>query len=266
MKSHYLKSFLENTPTSWAIIRACEAELLSRVKFRKPILEIGCGDGLFSQILFKDRMMIDAAIDIDNQEIERARKTKIYKQLYVMDVRSMNFKNASFNNVFSNGVLEHITNLPIALSEINRILSAKGELIITCPTNYLTTNLFIYNLLISLKLRYPAEIYGKLFNKVFRHHNLYSRKKWEDLLDSTGFQLVKYKVYGTRKSIWIHELLLPFALFSIVSKKYFHNQVFLKTFRKRVIKTFWLPILVNIPCFNPEKQYNSSTLIIAKKI
>ncbi len=265
MNKYYLKPLLENAPTSWAIIRACEAEMLADIEFTKPILEVGCGDGILSQILFKNKLVIDEAIDIDHQEIKRSKQTAIYNNLSVMDVHNMAFKNRSFKTVFSNGVLEHIPNLEKALAEINRILMAKGTLIITCPTKYLTSNLFFFNLLAKLGFNRLARYYGLIFNKVFKHINLYNKNEWKKILDKSGFSLKKFKVYNTRKIIWIHELLLPFALFSKLTKKYFNTQVFLKTLRIKIILAPLIYLLLKIKCTCSEEKLNSSALIIAEK-
>ena len=265
MKKKFLLPFLENSPTSWAIIRACEAQVLSNVKFTKPILEVGCGDGMFSQVLFADKEVIDTAIDIDIQEIKRAKKYEVFKKTLKMNVYKMSFKKRSFKTVFSNGVLEHIPNLPQALNEINRVLAKNGKLIITCPTKNLTSNLLIYNLLYQLRLKYLAQIYGFLFNKLFKHVNLYSKKEWEEVLAKSGFRLKKFTYYNTPKIIQLHELLLPFAIFSKITKKYFNTMVIFKGLRKKIFVRLWYRKLLKIPYTSSKKQVCSSALIVAVK-
>lgn len=265
MKKKYLLPFIENAPSSWAIIRACEAEVLSEVKFTRPILEVGCGDGMFSDILFDDKKVIDTAIDIDSDELERARKHNVYNKVLKMDVRNMSFKRNSFKTVFSNGVLEHIPNLPKALKEIHSVLSANGELIVTCPTKALTSNLFFYNLLYKLRLKYFAQIYGSLFNNLFVHINLHNKNEWEELLLKSGFRLKRFTYYNTPTTIQLHELLLPFAMFSKLTKKYFNTMVLFKNFRNKLLKYIWYPKLLRITCKTSYKHVYSSALIIAVK-
>jgi len=55
LERNYLKEYLKIAPTSLALVRAIECRLLSRIEFKHPLLDIGCGDGLFASLFLKTR-------------------------------------------------------------------------------------------------------------------------------------------------------------------------------------------------------------------
>jgi len=62
-KSDFLYNYLKQAPISLAIERSFECEILSKQKFQRPILDIGCGEGLFALILFDEKINVG----IDNR-------------------------------------------------------------------------------------------------------------------------------------------------------------------------------------------------------
>ncbi|MGB9594521.1 MAG: hypothetical protein ACPL7R_10345, partial [Anaerolineae bacterium] len=47
----YFALHLPEVPAFRALIRAVECRLLAEVEMPEPVLDIGCGDGIFAQIL-----------------------------------------------------------------------------------------------------------------------------------------------------------------------------------------------------------------------
>ena len=62
-KGNYLESYLRVAPAALAIERCFECEILSRQVFEPPVLDIGCGDGVFASVLFDEQ--VDLGIDPD---------------------------------------------------------------------------------------------------------------------------------------------------------------------------------------------------------
>ena len=266
MKKLLLRSLLTEAPTSWAIIRAAEIEMLSGIPFPKPILEIGCGDGLVSKVLLKRKDAVDCAIDIDPKEVARARQTGVYKKVLTMNAARMSFKANSFRTVFSNGVLEHIKTLPEVLREIERVLQPGGRLIFTCPTNHYKKNLLGYKLFRTLKMNTMADAYGDRINAVFRHFNLHDHREWQFLLVKHGLMLKKYYYYNPKLLTRIHELCLITAIPSKFTKKYFDRTVLGKSMRLKFFLSWWISFLAAVPANNEkEKSKQSSIVIVAQK-
>ena len=68
-----------DAPTPLAIERSWECILFSQEELKTPILDIGCGDGIFARSLFKSR--VNVGIDPNKVEIDRAADTMSYDEL-----------------------------------------------------------------------------------------------------------------------------------------------------------------------------------------
>jgi ubiquinone/menaquinone biosynthesis C-methylase UbiE len=96
----------------------------------KDVLEIGCGSGAGSCLFAKNGAKV-TAVDITKQAIEITKlnakvqgvKIKAMKQ----DAENMTFKDASFDFVFSWGVLHHSENTIKAFREFKRVLKTGGR-------------------------------------------------------------------------------------------------------------------------------------------
>src|SRR4051812_42839859 len=78
-RSDFLADYTASAPLALAFERTLECRLLSEQKLNRPILDLGCGDGLFARILFADR--IDTGIDPNQKELRKAERTAAYKEL-----------------------------------------------------------------------------------------------------------------------------------------------------------------------------------------
>src|ERR1035437_2226804 len=123
-RSAFLANYNACAPLALALERVLECRILSQQSFGQPILDLGCGDGLFASILFADS--IDTGIDPDERELQKAGKTGAYKELIHCPGSEIPKPNASYQTVFSNSVLEHIPDLLPVLAEVHRILVPGG--------------------------------------------------------------------------------------------------------------------------------------------
>jgi len=208
-----LKILLENGPLSWALIRANEIKSLEGAKFKSPVLDVGCGDGVVAKVIkLTNKENFQWGIDLSPSEIEKAKKSGSYKRCKVANIYKLAFKNDVFNTVFSNSVVEHLTNLDGALSEISRVLAYNGKFIMTVPTPYLSRYLLGYRFFKYFKLDFLAELYAKFFNSLFRHRNLYDHKQWKNILAKNKLQLVDYCYYHSPRIIQTHEIFSYLAM------------------------------------------------------
>ena len=81
-------------------LRATEAYIWSKQKIKSPVLDIGCGDGRISKLLFQGRKKIDVGLDVDSQEVKNARKTRLYKKVVLANASKLPFKDKNFNFQF----------------------------------------------------------------------------------------------------------------------------------------------------------------------
>ena len=76
---HFVSSYIARAPLALALERSFECHILSQHPLKHPILDLGCGDGIFASVLFGD--MIDVGIDSDIKELERARCANKHEEL-----------------------------------------------------------------------------------------------------------------------------------------------------------------------------------------
>ena len=107
-------------PAALAVERSIESKYLNDKTFVRPILDIGCGDGVFAAAVFEEK--IDTGIDFDVSEIERAKQYDAYSELLVCPAHKIPKKHNSYGTIFSNSVLEHIPELMPVLKEARRLL------------------------------------------------------------------------------------------------------------------------------------------------
>lgn len=221
-KVDYLRAMLDKLymyPSS-ALWRAIELDLLSKLDYRQNsvILDLGCGDGYFTHLLFKSKKLtIEAGIDISEKMIHRARKLnekkQAYKTLLVANACNLPCNNDSFSTVFSNCAIEHILDLEKVLSEVCRVLRDNGQFIFSVPSPYFGRYSYIYSFFEKKGLSKIAKFYMNHVNKKLSHYNCLEPENWKKYLKLAGLELVEYKYYITPEVAKIFDILeLMFTL------------------------------------------------------
>lgn len=148
------------------------------------ILDVGCGTGEVLYRLLELQPKFVGGVDISKEMIEEARKK--FKdgnaEFKIGDAESLSWPDGTFNYVILTGSFHHFPNPHILLEEINRVLKARGFLIVADP------HLFpcireIYNLLLRF---YPYK--GDYY--------LYSQRELKNLFIESGFSIVAQKKIG----------------------------------------------------------------------
>lgn len=237
-KKSFFKNYLKHAPLPLAIERSMECEILSRNEFSRPILDIGCGDGIFAHNLFAEK--IDLGIDPNLKEIESAKKFDIYEKLIPCYGDNIPLPSNSFNTIFSNSVMEHIKEIDKVLIEAHRLLTPNGVMYLTLPTDFFEKHTLIYNFLNILKQNKLAEKYSKWFNKFWRHHHAYNCNSWIELFNKCGFEVVKMQEYGQKSVCTLNDCLSAFSLMPFITKKIFNKWFFIP------IRAITAPIIYKI--------------------
>ena len=74
----YFFAYNRLAPLQLSLIRFEEAYWTGKVKMAKPILDIGCNDGVFGQILFKGKKgAIKIGLDKDGSALARAKERTV---------------------------------------------------------------------------------------------------------------------------------------------------------------------------------------------
>lgn len=148
-------------------------------------LDLGCGDGILTEILFRytgERRMV--GIDIDPEETELARKYSFYERVHTCAGDKIPEANGTFDFVISNSVLEHIPQLEPVIAEAARVLKPGGEFLFTVPCPG-----FRGNLSGSLFGRVERERYLHELDQRLAHFNYLSEPDWAGMCERNGLIL-----------------------------------------------------------------------------
>ncbi|MCJ7793107.1 MAG: class I SAM-dependent methyltransferase [Candidatus Marinimicrobia bacterium] len=219
-RKRFLRIFLEKLPAFQALFRAVEAEAITSYDLGEPILDVGCGDGIFSEALWGKKREV-WGIDINQAALAQARKRAVYKKLVRQKIQNQPFKDGQFKTVLANSILEHIGDLKPALREIAKVLAKGGVLVLTAPSEKRKQLYAGYRLFTFLKMPNLASQVGDLENKLFHHLHCWSGKKWQKELAKIGFRKISYQYKGSPKTALISDLLLIFAPIGFLEKKIF---------------------------------------------
>lgn len=136
MKLNSIEKALMNNPVRALLQRRYEAPLMERLGGRTEglrVLEIGCGRGVGTEIIFRRFGAREVhAFDLDPDMIEQARhRLSNYPadrlKLYVGDAAAIDEEADSFDAVFDFGIIHHIRDWPRAVSEVARVLRPGGR-------------------------------------------------------------------------------------------------------------------------------------------
>ena len=256
----YLTPLLIFAPAAWALIRANEIRALDRVEFKEPTLDIGCGDGLVTKLMLSKRSLkyLNTGVDLNVREVKKAIKLQVYKKCLVANVYNLPFQDDSFKTVFSNSVIEHIPDLSKAISEMSRVLKKGGMFVITVPSPFLEKYLIGTHIF--------GSWYGKLFNKLFKHYNLYNHQEWQKILIKHNLKLIDHHYYHTKSMIQMHEFLSYIALPVHLLKPVVGFWPVFPQFRKKYIASYLKNMLWSYYIDDVRKDEGGSLLIVARKI
>jgi GT2 family glycosyltransferase/SAM-dependent methyltransferase len=258
---NFLYAYLDQAPTSLALLRAAECHHLSRLTFERPILDAGCGDGTFTRILMNG-VSVEAGVDENPAAIERARARGCYDELEASGLERMSFGSERFATVYCNSVLDHVADADAALREIHRVLRPGGHLYATVPHPRSLTFLFGTRTLRRLGLTRSATRYADLMRRVFRAKHLIETDAWVVQLERAGFVLERDEAYMPRRVARFWDLFLPAALLSRASQALVGRSVMFLRLHRLIVRLYrrWLPQTEEAP-----DGEGCATVLIARK-
>lgn len=242
-----LLHYMSMAPLALAFERYNECRILERFSLDSPVLDIGCGDGVFAHILFSEK--IDTGIDMNLRELARAQQLGAYIELIHASGDSIPKPSGFYKTIISNSVLEHIPDLGPVLREIHRLLTPDGRFYMTVPTPYFEYNTIMNQLLTFLELHNLAAKYRNFCSKfVWQQCHYHSLSGWADLVSDFGFKVVESTTYNPKSIGLMNDFLYPFGVVGLINKKLFNRWVLFPSLRRLWI--YPLYILVRSSFFN----------------
>jgi SAM-dependent methyltransferase len=229
-----LLDYLSMAPLPLAFERALEARIFSTLVFDRPVLDIGCGDGLFARIVFGER--IDTGIDPNRRELQRASELGAYHELIECFGDAVPKPDGTYRTIFSNSVLEHIENLEPVIREAHRLLAPEGRLYVTVPTDRFERLTAINRTLEGLRLDNVARRYRRFYNTFWRHYHCLSPQGWLDLMRGCGFEVVAWHTYDPPSVCLLNDLLVPFSAPGALVKRVTNRWTLFPPVRRAVLR------------------------------
>jgi len=222
-QKNYLWLNISTLPYFRGLLRAVEARVYERLELPGPSLDLGCGDGHFSNIAFEKEVTL--GLDPWTGPVHLARKDGKYLHVVQGLGDRIPSPDGYFSSAVSNSVLEHIPDLEPVLAELNRVLKPNAPFIFCVPNENFLMNLSISQWLDKIGARGLAARYRAFFNRISRHHHCDPKPEWEMRLKNHGFKIEDQWNYfspvATGALEWGHYFGLP----SLVCHFLFHKWI-----------------------------------------
>jgi len=260
-KKIFFQDYIVTAPLPLALERCWECEIQSAQNFLRPILDLGCGEGLFALNLVDEK--IDVGVEPNPVELERAHSLNKYIELIGCFGDSIPKQDKSFQTIFSNSVLEHIPDIKPVLLELHRLLADNGQAYFTLPTDKFDQYSVGYQFLSGLGLKGFALQYKNMFNKFWRHYHCYNKADWELLFNQCGFKVKAQFEYASKTQCIFNNIATPLCLFSFVVKKLTNRWFLLPPLRKLVTKLIHVPLFSFLAHLNTQPSGKGGLIFFA---
>lgn len=221
VNSDFLEAYAAHAPLALAFERVLECRILSIQLFNHPILDIGCGEGLFAKILFADK--IDTGIDPNSRELERARELDTYAELIECHGNAIPKPDGCYRTVISNSVIEHIPDFQSVLREAHRLLAPGGRLYLTVPSDKFDQYTWTSQTLSLVGLTALQRRFRNFYNRFWAHYHFYTPEQWAKMIEACGFQVIDLHSYGPKRACLMNDFLVLFSLPELVTKRLFNR-------------------------------------------
>ncbi len=218
LDSEDFSAYYEFAPAALALRESIRLQAVRKQPLLEPILDVGCGDGLFARLAFPNTQIW--GIDISPMEVRRAQATSSYSTLVCGNISQVNLPSNFFNGAIANCSLEHVPEVDIALANIHSALAPGARFLNIVPKPDWARKLATPTVLEKLGLVGLSNAYSKGLDRVFKHLHLYDSTVWTGKLEAAGFRVLMVEELVGKRSAWLFDLLLAPSLFGLLSKTF----------------------------------------------
>lgn len=184
---------LELQGPSLGLWRAAEIAVLREQVYERPVLDLGCGDGLVTSFVLSK---VEIGLDPDEKVLAQAAERGIYERFEAVPAEELPLPDESMGTVVSNSVFEHLPQVDAVLEQVARVLRPGGRLLFTVPTDAFSTWLFL-----------PSGRYAAWRNRQLVHRNLWSADRWLSHLRRVGLEVEIVRPYLRRALVYAWDAL-----------------------------------------------------------
>lgn len=196
------------TPAALCVKECARLSALRRYACPGPILDVGCGDGLFASIAFDGAEVW--GIDIDAEEGRWAAASQAYSQVILGDVTRAKLPESFFATCVANCSLEHVPRIDRALVNIRASLKPGGRAYLFVPNKDWAKEMLSYRTLAGVGLTGLAELFRSSVDTFFKHHHLHDREEWREIVTAAGLDVVSIEpALSTGTTVAFELLLFP---------------------------------------------------------
>ncbi len=200
--------YFPHTPAALCVKECARLTALRRHACPEPILDVGCGDGLFARIAFENAEVW--GIDIDAKEGRWAAASQAYSQVVLGDVTRAKLPEGFFSTCVANCSLEHVPRIDLAMRNIFSALKPGGRVFMFVPNRDWAQSLMSYRILAALGATGLAGTLQQGIDTFFRHEHLYDAAGWSNVLTEAGFAVDAVEpVLSSATTVAFEALLLP---------------------------------------------------------
>jgi len=256
----WLREYIAVAPVALALLRAIECREVARQPLESPLLDLGCGDGVFGQVFYCAQPQV--GLDYSERELQTCQSRQVYRALVRGDIGRLPFEDNHFRTVFSNGVLEHVMELGAGLREVRRVLRPDGYLVMTVPTLQDELEMSGAALLRWLGWHKGAQAYADIYNRAFGQVNLLDIDEWRELMARVGLEIVSHRAYAGPRVFRLHDLTMLIGLPNHLCKVFTGRWVLWPEWRRLVVVPIWERLLRRL--YLDEATPGCSLLIVAR--
>ena len=187
---HFSKYF-PYAPLALCIKECARLAALRDYEVSGPILDVGCGDGLFAKIAFESEEVW--GIDIDGNEGRWAQASRAYSQIIIGDITKAKLPASFFKTCVANCSLEHVPNIQRALSTIAASLTPDGKAYLLVPNKEWAAQFRAVKLAKSAAGEKVGTMLQAGIDEFFRHRHLYDEAGWRDLIEQSDLKITELK-------------------------------------------------------------------------
>ncbi len=171
-----------------------EEMLVFLPKKATKILDVGCGNGVFSNSIIRKSNAEVWGIELMPKEAEIARKTLHKVFTGPCEEQINNLPDNYFEAIYFNDVLEHLVDPYMVLEKIKSKLAPNGVIISSIP-NIRYHNVFI-------KLIFKKEFEYQSFGVLDKTHlRFFTGKSIKNMYQNLGFEIIEHKGINGSKSL-----------------------------------------------------------------
>ncbi len=254
---------LTQVPLHRALVRTAEAYWVRRVALEPPVLDAGCGDGIFATLALPGKA--DVGVDLDHASLSEAAARRWHRLIVQSRLEALPIASGSLGSIVCNSVIEHVPAIDSALAELARALRPGGMLVLTTPTPTFTEMLLTYRLLSLAGLRGLADAYGAWFNRMSRHHHFFDLPTWEAKLKAVGLELIAFRHYLADTAMATFELAHYLEAFRLIIKRLSRRWVLFPRVARRSPTVRLKARLVASLCARTPEGRAGYVLLVARK-